>query len=184
LNVDGRGELLGDFEANDKILTITQKGELALKNFDIATHFADDTIIIEKHTATKPISVIYFEGKKKQYFVKRFLLDKNLSKKISFISENKGSYLELVSTDWLPQIEIVFMKEKGKERKRKTIRLNEFIAIKGTKALGNKLTAGKVREINLLDPLPYEEIIELPSSEDQISLDANSDPDGQTKLEL
>src|SRR5690606_28327632 len=66
--------------------------------------------------------------------------------------------LELISTDWRPQIEIEFPKIKGKEVKpNQTIDLENFIAIKGIKALGNQLTAEKVKNINILDPLPYDE---------------------------
>jgi topoisomerase-4 subunit A len=51
------------------------------------------------------------------------------------------------------------MKEKRKDRKTEVINLEEFIAIKGEKALGNKLTSKKIKEINLLEPLPYIEVI-------------------------
>lgn len=185
LNVDGRGELLGDFEANDKILTITQKGEIILKSFDIASHFEDDTIILEKHHPNKPISAVYFDGKKKHFFVKRFLIDKKLKKKISFITDHKDSYLELISTDWIPQIQVIFMKEKGKERKVQNVNIDKFISVKSFKAMGNKLTNGKVKEINLLDPIPYqEEIIEV--EKNNLTIETNKDDmkEGQIKLNL
>ena len=187
LNVDGRGELLGSFEADDKILTITQDGELILKNFDISNHFDDNMIIIEKLNSKKPISIVYFDGHKKCYFAKRFIVEKNLSKKVNLITDHKDSYLELVSTDWLPHIEILFVKEKGKERKIKNIRLDEFISVKGIKATGNKLSNDKIKEINLLEPFEYIE----PSSDidpidkNQSRIEINNEPeDGQIKLEL
>ena len=160
LNVDERGEFLGEFDAEDKILCINQKGELELKEVELSTHFDEDMIIIEKFNPKKPVSAIYFDNKKQTYFVKRFLVDVNC-KKLLFISDNKGSLLEVVSTDWRPQAKILFVKEKGKERKTKTINLEEFIAIKGIKSIGNKLTNKKVKEINLLKPLPFEEMIEV-----------------------
>ena len=86
LNVDERGEFLGAFDAEDKILCINQKGELELKGFKLSTHFDEDIIVIEKFTSEKPISAIYFEGKKQCYFVKRFHLDKK-SKKLK-IADN------------------------------------------------------------------------------------------------
>ena len=117
LNTDERGNLLGDFAANDKILTINDDGSLELKSFDISTHFDDNMIIIEKHNPKKPISAVYFDGNKENFFVKRFLIE-NLSQKFTFISDHKKSYLEKVSTDWRPQIEVLYKKEKGKERKK------------------------------------------------------------------
>ena len=157
LNVDNRGELLGAFKANDKILTIQQSGEIELKSFDISNHFDEDMIHIEKNNPEKPVSAIYFDGTKKAYYIKRFLV-KNTMSRFSFINNHKDSFLEIVSTDWRPQVELIFVKEKGKERKVKIINIADFIAIKGEKALGNKLTSKKIKEINLLDPLPYEEI--------------------------
>ena len=158
LNIDKRGELLGAFKAEDKILTINQSGEIELKSFDISNHFNDDMTLIEKNNPKKPITCIYFNGYKKVYYVKRFLVD-NSTSKFSCINDHKDSQLEIVSTDWRPQAEIIFLKEKGKKRNTEIINLEEFIAIKGIKALGNKLTAKKVKEINLIDSLPYDETI-------------------------
>jgi topoisomerase-4 subunit A len=85
--------------------------------------------------------------------------------KFSFITEHEESLLELVSTDWRPQVELIFLKEKGKDRQTEIINLEEFITIKGEKALGNKLTSKKIKEINLLDPLPYTEAIAIEEEE-------------------
>ena len=78
------------------------------------------------------------------------------SKKLNFITQHKNSLLEIVSTDWRPQAKVVFVKEKGKDRKTATINLEEFITVKGVKARGNILSNKKIKEINLLQPLPYE----------------------------
>lgn len=156
LNVDGRGTFLGDFQANEKILVIKQTGELQLLGFDLSTHFSDDILIIEKWKPNHPVSAVYFDGDKERYYVKRFLVE-NSDKSHTFISESKESHLEFVSTDMLPVLEIVFKKERGKDRKLETIELADFIAVKGMKAQGNRLTAEKVNEINLLDSLPEPE---------------------------
>jgi len=187
LNVDERGDLLGDFAANDKILSINDNGILELKSFDISTHFDDNMIIIEKHIPKKPISVVYFDGKKENFFVKRFLIE-NLSQKFMFISDHKNSFLEIVSTDWRPQIEMNYKKEKGKDRKKDIVNLEEFISIKGPKSFGNRLSANKINSIKLLEPLEYIEINEEESS-NEINLDipltiTNDDSNNQTTLEL
>ncbi|MBC8464131.1 MAG: DNA gyrase/topoisomerase IV subunit A, partial [Bacteroidetes bacterium] len=159
LNVDGRGTFLGDFQANEKILVIKQTGELQLLGFDLSTHFSDDILIIEKWKPNHPVFAVYFDGDKERYYVKRFLVE-NSDKSHTFISESKESHLEVVSTDMLPVLEIVFKKERGKDRKLETIELADFIAVKGMKAQGNRLTAEKVNEINLLDSLPEPEKVE------------------------
>ena len=156
LNVDKRGEFLGAFEAEDKILTINQQGDLQLKGFELSSHFDEDIIVIEKCNPAKPISAIYFDGKKECYFVKRFKVELK-SKKLNFITQHKNSFLEIASTDWRPQAKVVFVKEKGKQRKTVIINMEEFIAVKGVKAIGNKLSNNKIKEINLLEALPFEE---------------------------
>ena len=185
LNTEERGVLLGDFAANDKILSINSDGSLELKSFDISTHFDEDMIIVEKHNPKKPISVIYFDGKKQNFFVKRFLIE-NLSQKFSFISDHKNSFLEIVSTDWRPQVEVVYKKEKGKDRKKEILSIENFIAIKGAKSMGNRLSSNKVNTIKLLEPLPYTEEIVI---EEKINLDipltiTNNEDNNQTALEL
>ena len=190
LNTEERGNLLGDFAANDKILTINDDGSLELKSFDISTHFDDNMIIIEKHNPKKPISAIYFDGNKENFFVKRFLIE-NLSQKFTFISDHKKSFLEKVSTDWRPQIEVLYKKEKGKERKKDIIDIENFIAIKGPKSIGNKLSSNKINSVNLLDPLEYTEIEESKIDEESKNINlnipltiTNDDDNNQTTLEL
>lgn len=76
LNVDGRGELLGEFRGDDKILVVSQSGSLKIIQPELSTHFNDDMIVLEKWIPKKPISAIYFDGKKEKYFAKRFLAEK------------------------------------------------------------------------------------------------------------
>ena len=189
LNTEERGNLLGDFAANDKILTINDDGSLELKSFDISTHFDDNMIIIEKHNPKKPISAVYFDGNKENFFVKRFLIE-NLSQKFTFISDHKKSFLEKVSTDWRPQLEVLYKKEKGKERKKDIIDVENFIAIKGPKSIGNRLSSNKINSVNLLDPLEYTEHVESKIDEESnninldIPLTITNDDNNQTSLEL
>src|SRR5690606_19070928 len=89
------------------------------------------------------------------FYVKHFLIE-NPDREENFIGDNPKSYLELVSTDYLPVAEVIFYKERGKDqRPNDLVDLDEFIAVKGIKALGNQLTSLKVRQINLMDPKPF-----------------------------
>ncbi len=193
LNVDGRGELVGEFRGDDLLLIITQKGIVKTISPVLTSHFDDNMIVLEKWNPKKPISAIYWEGDKQRYYVKRFLIE-NENKEETFISDHPKSYLELVTTDWRPMIEVEFPKPRGKEAKESlNIDIEDFISIKGIKALGNQLIAEKVKNINLLDPLPFEE----PKSDAAVDIevvdeenvagsngDANGDKndDSQTKL--
>ena len=100
--------------------------------------------------------------------LKRFLIE-NEGREESFISEHPKSQLEIVSTDWKPMAELVFAKERGKDRKDNLeINLEEFIAVKGISALGNQLTKEKVNQINLLDPIPFEAPETTPADEIEV----------------
>ncbi|MFS4455538.1 DNA gyrase/topoisomerase IV subunit A [Maribacter sp. 2304DJ31-5] len=157
LNVDGRGELLGEFRGDDLLLIVTQKGVVKTVAPVLTSRFDDDMVVLEKWKPLKPISAIYWEGEKERFYVKRFLVE-NGNREEFFITEHPKSYLELVSTDWRPVIEVEFPKPRGKEPKDNlNVKIEDFIAIKGIKAQGNQLTTDKVKNINSLDPLPYEE---------------------------
>lgn len=169
LNVDGRGTYLGEFAADDKILSITQSGYYRLHNFDLSNHFDEDLILIEKFNSQKPISAVYFDGAKKEYYAKRFMADVT-DKKTLFISEAEGSYLELATTQLRPIIDVMFAKSKDKELPDEDINLVDFEDVKGLKAKGKRLSTNKIKEINLR-PSIEEKIDATFSTDDGISKD-------------
>ncbi len=168
LNVDGRGDLLGEFRGEDKILVVSQTGILKIISPELTTHFNEDMIILEKWTPKKPLSVVYFDAKKEKYFAKRFIVE-NENREEVFISNSKGSFLELISTDWRPVIDVVFNKIRNKEpRSNLKIVFDEFISVKGIKAQGNQLTSHKVKQVNLLEPLEYIPPVEKAANEIEV----------------
>ena len=188
LNVDDRGDLLGEFKPDDDLLIVQHSGKLKIVPPDLNMHFPEDMIILEKADRSKPISVVYFNKKKKKYYVKRFLLGV-LKGTQNFIDDSKNSTVEIVSYDWKPVIEVITKSKK--EIEKNNINLFEFISVKGIKALGNQLVSKEVKEINLLDPIPYEpEIKELNQIEvidEQIDNDDNISNEGessQTELDF
>jgi topoisomerase-4 subunit A len=187
LNVDARGELLGEFKPSDKILIINQTGKLKVIIPELSTHFDEDMIVLEKWKPKKPISAIYFDGEKERYFLKRFLVETE-NKEESFITDHPNSQLEIVSTDYRPLAQLVFAKVKGVQKEDLHIDVEDFIAVKGFKALGNQLTADKLKQVNLLEPLPYEEpveeIPEKPELPEDESVETELDDDGQIGLVL
>ncbi|WP_405292829.1 DNA gyrase/topoisomerase IV subunit A [Algibacter sp. Ld11] len=195
LNVDGRGELIGEFRGEDKLLIINQSGTIKTVTPEVTMHFDDDMIVMEKWVPNKPISAVYFNGEKEMYYVKRFLIEQE-GKEEHFISDHPSSLLEIVSTDWKPMAEIVFAKERGKDRKENLeVNLEEFIAVKGISALGNQLTKDKVNQVNLLDPIPFESPEEIhvndievngeetvDGSSEKLNSEEDLDDEGQTTL--
>ncbi|MCW4452356.1 DNA gyrase/topoisomerase IV subunit A [Kaistella sp. BT6-1-3] len=158
LNADARGTLLGSFKGDDKILTINAQGEAKLVSFDLMNRFDDDYLILEKWNPEQPITAIYFDGEKQIYFIKRFLLENNTNIQNFMPSEHPKSFIEQVIVANNSTAEIIFAKDKGKEKDPETIIVDEFIAVKGIKANGNQLTKSKVKSINVTIPEPTEEI--------------------------
>lgn len=149
--------MLGEFKGDDLLLVIDQKGIVKTIPPDLLTRFNDDMIVLEKWNPNKPISVVHYVGDKDRYYLKRFLVE-NPNKEEVVITDDPKSHLELVSTDWRPRLEIEFVKPRGKDPKpNQEVNVEEFIAVKGIKALGNQLTPEKVKNINVLESLPYEE---------------------------
>lgn len=172
LNVDGRGELLGEFKPNDRLLIIHQSGKLKTVIPELTLHFEEDMIVLEKWIPNKPISCIYFDGEKERFYVKRFVVE-NENKEEIFITDHPKSYVEQVFTDWKPVAEVIFAKVKGAAKDPQTIMLEEFIAVKGIKALGNQLTTEKVKQINRLEAIPYEPPVSEESEEMEVKEEEN-----------
>ena len=190
LNVDARGELLGEFRPNDKILVIHQSGKLKVITPELSTHFDEDMVVLEKWIPKKPISAIYYDGEKERYYIKRFLVETENKEEI-FITEHPNSQLEIVATDYRPVAELIFTKVKGVQKENMTVDIESFIAVKGFKALGNQLTTDKLKQVNLLEPLPYEapeeiipEEIEVQGETDADAISGQLEDDGQITLSL
>ena len=189
LNTEERGTLLGAFKGDDRMLLITKEGVVKTIIPELSLHFENNIAVMEKWVPEKPISVIYYDGEKERVFVKRFVVE-NENREELVITEHPKSQLLFVSADWRPMAEVVFTKEKGKEKENLTVNLEEFISVKGIKALGNQLTTDKVKTINTLESLPYEEPqeeepVEDLGDEEIVPPSSENDSDGtQTELEF
>ncbi len=157
INVDQRGELLGEFTAEDKLLVINQTGTLKTITPELTVHFDSKMIVLEKWQPNKPISVIYYEGEKERYYLKRFLAEDH-SKEELIISSHPKSQLLIVSTDHRPMFELVFSKRSLENR---VVNVEEFISIKGMTAQGNVVSSDKIRQVNPLESLEYTPPVEV-----------------------
>ena len=186
LNVDDRGNLLGAFRGDDKLLVINHKGDAKTVAPDLSLHFESTPLVMERWVEKRPITAVYFDGDKERYFIKRFLIE-NVNKEDNFLKEN--SKLIFVSSEWRPIIELIFTKPRGAEElPNRLVVVEDFIGVKGFKALGNQLVTEKIKEVVLSESLPYEEEEEETLEEMEV-VDPNqikdNDPDAsQIKLEL
>ena len=194
LNVDSRGELLGEFKSDDKLLIILQNGILKTIKPDVNMHFPDNMVSLEKWIPEKPISAVYYNGIKERYFVKRFLAGQQNNDQ-KFIPDGSKIQLEIISTDWKPVIELSFSKTAKTGRENEIKNIEDLISIKGIKAIGNQLSSFKIKNIDQLDPIEYlpaemQTLSELEVESDEILVNKDDFKDekklneGQTELEF
>ena len=184
LNLDERGDLLGAFRGEDKLLVINNKAQSKTVTPQMELHFAQVPLILERWVKIKPITAVYFDQEKERYFIKRFLIE-NESKEDIFIKDD--ATLIFVSTEWRPVIEVEFVKPRGADAlPNKVINVEEFIGVKGYRALGNQLTDKKIKNIALKESLPFESPEPTPVEQVEVNdpeaLEEGDAP--QTKLEF
>ena len=185
INLEERGNLLGEFKGEDKILVITKNGSTKVVDPDPSLHFSDDLIKIEKWVPNKPINAIYFDPDKNRNFLKRFLIE-NHKKEDYFINPDKK--LIFINTDWRPIVSINFYKSKGEDVSESTeINIEDFISVKGYKAQGNQLTDRKIKNIEIIKLLPYNEndidIVEI-EVKDEEKIEIEDQGSNQIKMDI
>ena len=181
LNIDERGNRVGAFRGNDKLLVVNQRGESKAVNPDLTLHFENTPLLLEKWIPEKPLTAVYFDSEKERYFLKRFLIE-TPDKVDVFIKE--GGRLLFVCSEWRPVLRIEYVKPKGKEVPDPLLLdAEQFISIKGYKALGNQLGAKKIKKVSLHKSLPYEIAPPEPLESIDVDLEGN-DNQSQIKLDL
>ncbi|MGB0776515.1 MAG: DNA gyrase/topoisomerase IV subunit A [Flavobacteriaceae bacterium] len=166
LNNDERGRYLGEFTAEDQLLLINNKGILKTVKPELSMHFEDSYLVFEKWNVNKPVSVLYFDGAKQRYYVKRFFTEANKEELI--ISDDSKSQLTHVATDYRPVAEVSFSKRSLVDER---IDFESFISIKGIKAQGNQFSVEKIKKVIALPALPYVEPEEAPEPETDLNND-------------
>jgi len=153
LNRNSTGELIGNFNADDHILVIYYDGHYGLTSYELTNRYEPEKIMYLKRLDPKAVvSAVHYDGANKNYYVKRFSIETTtLNKKYCFISEEKGSKLILASTHSDPQVQVEFIKSKGKDKEEAIYDLNYLIDVKGWKALGNKLSQYIVKKVKLIE---------------------------------
>ena len=176
LNDEERGELLGSFKGDDKVLAVYKSGVYKLYEPQVTIHFEDDVLLVKKFNPQDVASVIYFDGEKQQYQVKRFEIEVNDRRNV-FITEHAESRLEFFSFGYKPVVSVVFNK-KGKPQEPETIDLTEFISVKGMKAVGNRLTTDSIDSIALVSDGEEELKAALAAEREAIVANIPQEPDG------
>ncbi len=180
LNSDKRGDFIGEFQGDDKLLAI-HGGSYHMTSFDLSNHFTTELNTIEKFDPDKVWTAVYYDGDNKFYYVKRFNMEMS-QKRVSFIGEHEKSELIVLTDELFPQIEITF---KGVDKMREPVKvdLEEFIAVKGFKARGKRLTTLKVASIVEIEPVKTELSSEQ-SGENESGFEASEEVEGDVKQDF
>ena len=173
LNYDGRGQYLGEFQGEDKILIVHKNGEFYVTSFDLSNHFEPNILHIEKFDDAKVWTAALFDAEQSFGYIKRFTFESN-EKKTSFLGENPDSQLYLLTSTVFPRLEVAFG---GKDDYRENLEIDadEFIGIKSYKAKGKRISNFEIKNVIELEPLRFPE--EEPKEEIEDKQDQNNDSD-------
>lgn len=154
LNHEGQGELLGEFLPDERVLVVNPDGTYFLANTNYALRFDVQPLLVEKFNPHKVFSAVYFDGEQKQYYLKRFRFEPT-EKTQSFIPDEYNSKLIALNADVFPALKLVFG-GKHANREPENIDVDAFIAVKGYKAKGKRLTTFDVKRVEFTEPLEKE----------------------------
>lgn len=150
LNYDGRGEFLGEFHGNDQILVVLQNGDYYTSSFDAGNHYETNILLIEKYDANKVWTAVLNDADQGYPYLKRFQFEQG-NKKQNFLGENPESALILLSDEAFPRFEVIFGGHDA-FREPLIIEASDFIAVKGFKAKGKRISTYNIETVNELEP--------------------------------
>ena len=161
LNYDEHGRLLGEFYDEDTILVVLSNGDYYLSNFDLNNHFEANIMRIEKYDADKVWTAVLYDADNQGYpYIKRFQMDARKNKQ-NWLSDNPASQLLLLTDTPYSRIKVTYGgadEFRGSEE----IDAEQFIAVKGYKAKGKRLTTWQIGSIEELEPTRFPEEPEEP----------------------
>lgn len=167
LNYNGQGDLLGEFQSDDKILVVTSKGDYYLSGFEDTNHFEEDVKILEKFDPEKIWTVALYDANEGFKYLKRFRFELT-TKRQNFIGDNPKSQMLLITDTYYPRLNVVFG---GADAHRIPLEIDadEFIGVKSLKAKGKRIHTWDIKTIEELEPVRFPEKMESsdPSEEDE-----------------
>ena len=176
LNYDEHGQLLGEFFDEDQILVILNNGDFYLTNFDLNNHFEENILRIEKYDSNKVWTAVLWDADNQGYpYMKRFLMDAS-KKKQNWLSDNPASKLILLTDVAYPLIKVTYGgadEFRGSEE----IDAEQFIAVKGFKAKGKRITTWQIESIEELEPTRFPEEHEKSEEPEDSDIEEDLDPD-------
>ena len=187
LNLDGRGDLVGAFSGDDRLLLVSGNGKTRTVVPELNMHFEDDIHIMEKWIPQKPLTAIYFDPEKKCNYIKRFLIENDTK---SDVCVREVCQLLFITAEGLPTLTVNFVKPQGKaELPPLEVEVDSFIAVKGYKAMGNQLSKNRIKNISITATAPFEapappKVDDIEVNEGEELKASSNDEDTQIKLDI
>ena len=160
LNYDGRGELLGEFFSDDRILVVMQNGDFFITTFDAENHYDEGIIRIEKYRPGIVWTAVLNDADQGYPYIKRFTMDAS-AKHQRMIGENPKSQLLILTDEKYPRFEVKFG-EADSFREPMVIDAEQFIGVKSFKAKGKRVSNWSIAEIKQIEPREVDEEQETP----------------------
>lgn len=182
LNTDQRGQLLGEFKANDKLIACYKAGYYKITGFDLSLHFDEGLLFVEKFRPNRPITVLYFDKTQKKYFLRRSQVENTPDKKMDLLAGNPKAEMLLCSTQHLPQASITYTDKQHPDKTTDLFSLVEMTEETKLKSKGKKLAFEKIYAVTEAEPLPYDEPDEAVEESDE-DIEARESAEDQERLQ-
>ena len=179
LNTDQRGQLLGEFKANDKLIAFYKAGYCKITGFDLSLHFDEGLLFVEKFHPQRFVTVLYWDKEQKKYFLRRSHVEES-ERKIELLCGNPKAEMLLCTTEYLPQAEITYTDKQHPEKTTEIMPLAGLTEETKLKSKGKKLTFDRIYRITEVEPLPYEEEEELEEAEEETVAEGPEERDSET----
>ncbi|RMH63243.1 MAG: DNA gyrase/topoisomerase IV subunit A, partial [Calditrichaeota bacterium] len=149
INTDERGNYLGTFEGDDRIVVFYKNGTVELTSYDLANHYDYEKIDrVLKYDPEQIFSMVHYDPQSDQFYAKRFKIDNPATGRLTpLISEARGSFVACFFEESEPRVDVKYLFGRKKERRMQTLLLTDIVDVKGWKARGNRLMAQPVVDV-------------------------------------
>ena len=172
MNTDARGELIGKFSGDDRIVVFAKSNTYYTNGYDVSQHFPEDVAKIEKYDATNVYTAVYFSVSQQLHYIKRFTAELSDNKVVQFVDD--GDKLVLISEETFPTLKLIYG-GKYNTRPEEIIDAESFIGVKGPKAKGKRLSALTLANVIEVEPLRKPQPPQTISDDNDIEDDVDND---------
>ena len=182
LNTDGRGELLGEFKGDDKLVVWTSKHQYYITGFGVEQHFPDETIRVERYVPGTVYSVCYFDKEQNYYYMKRFQLEVSEKMQSFLDDENMMEFVAITSAEGAT-LKVEYTGAHAM-RPADEMDVDTFVGVKSPRAKGKRITTYQVASLTFIEPEPQPEPEAEESADEVVDVDLENVSDVEVEHEI